>query len=52
VSTTSNRTDPVEAEIEHALDPGRFVSDRGCFRFVDGFTLDRPNPMEPTPSAR
>jgi tetratricopeptide (TPR) repeat protein len=36
VSATSNRPDPVEAEIEHALDPGRFVSDRGCFRFVDG----------------
>ena len=48
MSTTSNRTDPVEAEIEHALDPGRFVSDRG----VDGFTLDRPNPMEPTPSSQ
>ncbi|WP_406045899.1 hypothetical protein OG799_16300 [Micromonospora sp. NBC_00898] len=26
----------MEAEIEHALDPGRFVSDQGCFRFVDG----------------
>jgi hypothetical protein len=25
----------MEAEIEHALDPGRFVSDRGCYRFVD-----------------
>jgi tetratricopeptide (TPR) repeat protein len=36
VSTTSNRPDPMEAEIEHALDPGRFISDRGCFRFVDG----------------
>jgi len=36
VSATINRPDPVEAEIERALDPGRFVSDRGCFRFVDG----------------
>ncbi len=36
MSTTSNHPDPVEAEIEHALDPGRFVSDQGCFRFVDG----------------
>jgi hypothetical protein len=35
VSATSSRPDPVEAEIERALDPGRFVSDRGCFRFVD-----------------
>ncbi len=35
MTTTSNHPDPVEAEIEHALDPGRFVSDRGCFRFVD-----------------
>jgi len=26
----------MEAEIEDALDPGRFISDRGCFRFVDG----------------
>ncbi len=36
MSTTSNRPDPVETEIERALDPGRFVSDRGCFRFVAG----------------
>ena len=36
MSTTSSQPDPVETEIERALDPGRFVSDRGCFRFVDG----------------
>jgi hypothetical protein len=36
VSATSNHPDPMEAEIERALDPRRFVSDRGCFRFVDG----------------
>lgn len=36
MSTTSKHPDPMEAEIEHALDPGRFVSDQGCFRFVDG----------------
>jgi tetratricopeptide (TPR) repeat protein len=35
VSTAGNHADPVEAEIEHALDPGRFISDRGCCRFVD-----------------
>ncbi len=35
MSSTGNHPDPMEAEIEHALDPGRFVSDRGCFRFVD-----------------
>lgn len=36
MSTTSSVSDPMEAEIERALAPGRFVSDRGCFRFVDG----------------
>lgn len=36
MSATSSHPDPMEAEIERALDPGRFVSDRGCFRFVDG----------------
>ena len=35
MSTAGDHPDPVEAEIEHALDPGRFISDRGCFRFVD-----------------
>jgi hypothetical protein len=35
VSSAGDHPDPVEAEIEHALDPGRFISDRGCFRFVD-----------------
>ncbi len=35
MSATSNHPDPMEAEIEHALDPGRFISDRSCFRFVD-----------------
>jgi tetratricopeptide (TPR) repeat protein len=36
VSAAGNRPDPVEVEIENALDPGRFIADRGCFRFVDG----------------
>ncbi len=27
--------DPVEGQIEAALDPGRFVEDRGCFSFVE-----------------
>jgi tetratricopeptide (TPR) repeat protein len=36
LNTTNNHPDPMEGEIEHALDPGRFISDRGCFRFVDG----------------
>jgi tetratricopeptide (TPR) repeat protein len=33
--TGGQRPDPVEAEIENALQPGRFVPDRACFRFVD-----------------
>lgn len=34
--TGGQRRDPVEAEIENALQPGRFVPDRAAFRFVDG----------------
>jgi len=32
--TARGQRDPLEPEIEGALDPGRFVGDRGCFCFV------------------
>ncbi|MBN1170572.1 MAG: hypothetical protein JXA67_00160 [Micromonosporaceae bacterium] len=32
----SQRPDPVESDIEDALDPGRFIPDETCFGFVDG----------------
>jgi tetratricopeptide (TPR) repeat protein len=36
VNDTGQETDRLEREIEAALDPGRFVSDPGCFAFVGG----------------
>jgi hypothetical protein len=36
VTSVSEPPDALEPEIENALDPGRFVSDRGCFGFVSG----------------
>lgn len=52
----SQRPDPVEAEIENALQPGRFVPDRACFRFVDGLehvaaSISRLISGEPTRAA-
>jgi predicted nucleic acid-binding protein len=36
VNGARHGADLLEREIETALDPGRFVSDRGCFSFVGG----------------
>ncbi len=36
MSGVGDSSDRLEPEIENALDPGRFVPDRGCFGFVDG----------------
>jgi hypothetical protein len=54
--TGGQRPDPVEAEIENALQPGRFVPDRACFRFVDGLehaaaSIGRLVPGEPARAA-
>jgi hypothetical protein len=35
-STPRGKADPIEREIERALQPGAFIRDGACFSFVSG----------------
>ncbi len=35
----SSQSDPVEAEIERALDPGTFIPDRACYSLVNDLEM-------------